>query len=162
MMFRRSLVAALGLLAAATLAAPAAEARSTVKLGVLTCAQVGTLNYVVYAKREFDCLFRSAGRGPDQRYIGTVKRIGATLKLERDARLAWVVFAPTYRQPRFALEGAYYGAGADAALYYGIGARALIGGFSNSINLQPVSFSGEKGYGVSAGLDGFFLKAINK
>ena len=151
----------MGLGAAAALAAPSvAAAGPTVKLGVLTCKQVDQKNWIVYAKRDFDCRFRSATGSPEQLYRGDIRRYGVNLKLNQGAKLAWAVFAPTFRENEAALDGVYVGAGVDVALAYGVGGRALIGGFNNSLNLQPISFSGEKGFGGSAGVDGLRLRRV--
>ncbi|MEL6318901.1 MAG: DUF992 domain-containing protein, partial [Pseudomonadota bacterium] len=137
-------------------AAPAAAASGpTVKVGVLTCTQVAQTNWIVYSKREFDCVLTSATGSPIQSYVGDIRRFGANIKLNQGGQIAWAVFAPTFREnaPQ-QLDGLYVGAGADAALVYGAGGRVLAGGFNNSINLQPISVSSERGYGVALGLDG--------
>ncbi|MBP0575028.1 DUF992 domain-containing protein, partial [Mycobacterium tuberculosis] len=55
------------------------------------------------------------------------------------------------------LEGTYLGASAEATIGVGLGANVLIGGFSRSIVLNPVSVQGQTGLTAAAGVAGLSL-----
>jgi outer membrane protein OmpA-like peptidoglycan-associated protein len=57
------------------------------------------------------------------------------------------------------LDGDYVGATAGATVGVGIGANALIGGGNKSIALQPLSFEGNTGLNVAAGVGALSLHA---
>jgi hypothetical protein len=97
-------------------------------------------------------------RGPQQRYIGRVTRIGVDLGFTREAALLWTVFAPTNVVGPGALEGGYAGVSAGAAIGVGLGANALVGGLDNSFAFQPVSLEGQTGLNVAAGVATFELR----
>ncbi len=71
---------------------------------------------------------------------------------------SWVVFAPG-EVHRGSLAGSYVGASAQATLIAGLGANVLVGGWSDSINLQPLSVQGQTGLNVAAGLASLNLQA---
>jgi hypothetical protein len=75
--------------------------------------------------------------------------------------ILWTVAAPTTDLGAGALAGHYGGATASVALGVGAGANVLLGGFKNSIALQPVSIEGENGLNVAAGIAELSLK-LNK
>jgi hypothetical protein len=60
--------------------------------------------------------------------------------------------APTNNLGQGALAGHYAGATASAAVGVGGGANVLIGGFKNSIALQPITIEGQNGLNVAAGV----------
>ncbi|HEY4995167.1 MAG TPA: DUF992 domain-containing protein, partial [Aestuariivirga sp.] len=59
---------------------------------------------------------------------------------------------------RGALAGSYVGASAQATVIAGLGANVLVGGWSDSINLQPLSVQGQTGLNVAAGLASLNLR----
>jgi len=70
---------------------------------------------------------------------------------------------PNHKPRPGALAGHYAGATASAALGVGAGANVLIGGFNNSIALQPVAIEARNGLNVAAGiaeLDLHFVSAV--
>ena len=50
------------------------------------------------------------------------------------------------------LAGNYVGGTASATVGVGVGANALVGGFNNSIALQPLSIEANRGLNVAAGV----------
>ena len=68
----------------------------------------------------------------------------------------WAVFAPS-QAGRGALAGAYGGATAEATVAAGVAANALLGGFHNSITLQPVSVGAQTGLDVALAAIGMEL-----
>ena len=66
--------------------------------------------------------------------------------------MIWAVLAPTNNLGQGALAGHYAGATASAAVGVGAGANVLVGGFKNSIALQPITIEGQNGLNVAAGV----------
>jgi hypothetical protein len=70
----------------------------------------------------------------------------------KSAVILWAVAAPTNDLKTGALAGHYGGATASVSLGVGAGANVLLGGFKDSIALQPVSVEGQNGLNVAAGV----------
>ena len=62
------------------------------------------------------------------------------------------MFAPTAQIGPGSLAGSYGGATAGATVGVGGAVNALVGGSNNTISLQPVSFQGNTGLNVAAGI----------
>ena len=147
-------LAALSLAAAPVMAAPA-----TTKIGVLECRITGGVNLIITSSRQLGCVFRPAGDGASENYVGTVRRLGVDISIQGDGVLVWGVFAPA-RTRAGALAGNYVGVSASAAAGVGLGANALVGGFGKSVGLQPASLEGQTGIGVAAGIAAMRLDAV--
>jgi hypothetical protein len=76
--------------------------------------------------------------------------------------LGWAVFVPTHRIGTGDLAGRYGGVTAGAAVGRGGSANALVGGSNNSFALQPLSFEGETGLNVAAGVAGLELRPVEE
>jgi len=153
-----------GLLAIALSAATGAQAQQTneggtVSLGMLTCRLTGDTNLIVFSKESFGCTYATSA-GETAPYRGTITRIGADLQFKSGQTLKWAVLAPSARRGADILGGTYVGASAEATVGVGVGGRALVGGSSNQIILQPVSVSGQSGGGASLTLDGLRLEPV--
>ena len=59
---------------------------------------------------------------------------------------------PHRRSAPGTLAGNYVGGTASATVGVGVGANALVGGFNNSIALQPLSIEANRGLNVAAGV----------
>lgn len=157
---RLAVLAALGMLTAPiALAAPAAAAsdnRGTVAAGMLTCTLASDTNLVLFSKENYDCTY-TAANGETGAYRGEIRKLGADLSFKRDQVLKWAVLAPSSRGGAGAIGGSYVGGSAEATAGAGLGARALIGGSRSQFTLQPVSLSGQTGFGASATLDALEL-----
>jgi len=70
----------------------------------------------------------------------------------------WAVVAPSTDLGQGALEGHYGGATASAAIGVELGANVLVGGFKDSLALQPISIEGQNGLNVAAGVEEMTLK----
>lgn len=157
-MTRPILALAAALTAAPLLPAPAARAQGVgVEIGQLTCRQTGRTNLVIVSDSRFDCVFDPAEDRANERYEGAISKIGLDLSSSKQETIVWLVFAPGAAPEPGALEGAYVGASADASAGVGGGARLLVGGNSSRVTLQPAALSGQEGYGVAVGLEGFTL-----
>ena len=141
-------IAALGSVLA--LASPA-PAQPGVVVGTLTCNVASGFGFVFGSSRALKCTF--AGPGPRYEYYGgNISRFGVDIGYIQGGILVWTVVAPANALAPNALAGNYVGGTASATVGVGVGANALIGGFSNSIALQPLSLEANRGLNVAAGV----------
>jgi hypothetical protein len=147
-------------LAAAVLAAlslsVAADAKSGVKIGVLTCSVEGGIGLILVSSKRINCVYQPSGGGRVERYEGRIRKLGVDIGVTNQTILAWAVFAPG-KIRRGALEGTYVGASAEATIVAGLGANVLIGGFKKTISLQPLSVQMQTGLNIAAGVAGLYL-----
>lgn len=146
-------VMALGALALAALAAAPAEAR--VRVGLLSCEVSPGVSFIIGSQKDLFCTFKSV-RGYREHYVGHVSRFGLDVGFTSGGKIVWAVFAPSRPGPG-ALAGAYGGATAEATVGAGVAANAMIGGFHNSITLQPVSVGAQTGLDVALAASGLEL-----
>jgi hypothetical protein len=149
---------ALGLAAAIAATTLPAQAGG-IKVGVLKCRIEGGAGWIIGSSKEVDCTFKGAG-GRREHYKGSLSRLGIDVGVTSDAVLGWIVFAPG-KLKKGSLKGGYTGVGAEATPGVGIGANVLIGGFRQSINLQPISVQGQVGLNVAAGVANLTLTSHN-
>ena len=129
----------------------------TVKTGYLTCHEAGGWGFVVGSSHKLHCLYTS-NKHRTEYYSGTISKFGADIGYLQSAVILWAVAAPTVNLDSGALAGDYAGAQASLALGVGGGANALLGGFHQSIALQPVSVEGQNGLKVAAGIGEMSLR----
>lgn len=140
----------------------AEDARDGARIGYLECGVGGGVGYVLGSAKELDCVFRSArGSDPSDRYTGTIRKLGVDVGFTTRSRMLWAVFAPTAGYHHGSLGGIYKGATAEATVGVGIGANILVGGTAGSIQLQPVSVTGQLGLNVAATGTSMTLEAVN-
>jgi hypothetical protein len=146
-------LAAAALMTAAVFGAPAPASAQTagIKIGMLVCNMAGGAGYIVGSNKLMTCTYYPAAGGPNEHYLGSISRLGVDIGFTTMGQLWWVVFAPTVNVGPGSLAGTYVGAGASATVGVGLGANALVGGFQQSMNLQPVSVQGNLGLQVAAG-----------
>jgi hypothetical protein len=149
----KKLIAATALLA--TFATAPAMAGG-IKVGVLTCRIEGGVGWIVGSSKDVDCTFKRAGGGREH-YEGSIGKLGIDIGATTDTVLAWAVFAPG-KLKKGSLKGTYTGASAEATVGLGLGANALVGGFRQSINLQPLSLQAQTGLNVAAGVASLHLR----
>jgi outer membrane protein OmpA-like peptidoglycan-associated protein len=148
------------MLAAAALAALSASAQAGeagVKVGILTCEVDSGWGYVLGSSRDIECVYRPL-RGPEDRYQGSISKLGVDIGYTDTGTIIWDVIAPASDMGAGALEGMYGGATANATVIAGVGANVLLGGFERSIALQPVSVMGSSGLNIAAGLGALRLR----
>jgi hypothetical protein len=152
-------IAAAATLLAMTASVPgvALASESGVKIGILSCELTDKSNAIVYTNESFECVY-NPNSGSNEAYHGVITRIGVDLEFKPTQQLVWAVIAPSTDTSSGALAGTYAGASASASLGAGMGAKVLVGGFENSITLQPVSIAGSTGAGAAAGIETFELK----
>lgn len=138
-----------------------ADAHGGVRIGFLACDVGEGGGYVLGSAKELDCEFRSSMEGERiDAYVGTIKKLGIDLGYTARGRLVWAVFAPTAGYHHGSLHGTYLGAAAEATLGAGLGANVLLGGTGGSIQLQPLSVTGQLGLNVAAAGTTVTLKAV--
>jgi hypothetical protein len=137
--------------------ASAAEARSGVKIGVLSCGIEGGVGYIFGSAKAVDCVYQPAGGGRPEHYSGSIGKLGIDVGITNQTVLAWAVFAPG-KTKKGALRGTYRGASAEATAVIGLGANVLVGGFKRGINLQPLSVQAQTGLNVAAGISSLKLR----
>jgi hypothetical protein len=135
----------------------AEEGKFTVKTGYLTCHEASGWGFIFGSSRALNCSYSSNG-GRVEYYSGSVSKFGADIGYLKSAVILWAVAAPTKDLKPGALEGHYGGATASLTLGVGAGANVLVGGFDQSIALQPVSVEGQNGLNVAAGVAEMTLK----
>src|SRR5262249_24943570 len=93
-----------------------------------------------------------------EHYYGNIAKVGVDVGYTKGGLLIWNVIAPASDVRAGALEGGYGGVTAQATIGVGLGANVLVGGFDQSIALQPLSIEGNKGLNVAAGIGALNLK----
>ena len=129
----------------------------TVKTGYLTCHEASGWGFIFGSSRELKCSY-STNDGRVEYYGGSISKFGADIGYLKSAVIVWAVAATTKDLKPGALAGNYGGATASLSLGAGAGANVLVGGFEKSIALQPVSFEGQNGLNVAAGVAEISLK----
>ena len=157
----RKLALAAAAVAALGLSAPAADAKTGVKIGVLTCSIEGGVGLILVSSKKVNCVYQPSGGGRVERYEGRIRKLGVDIGVTNQTILAWAVFAPG-KTKRGALEGTYIGATAEATIVAGLGANVLIGGFKKTISLQPLSVQVQTGFNVAAGVAGLYLDFVRR
>ena len=128
-----------------------AYAQGGAQIGTLTCNVAGGWGFVFGSSKAIRCTFARAG-GPPEYYTGSINKFGVDIGYTQGGVLVWGVFAPTANLAPGALSGNYGGATGSASVGVGAGANVLVGGSHRTISLQPVSFEGNTGLNVAAGI----------
>ena len=134
-------------------AASPASAGETLAVGHLDCGIKGGVSFIFGSTRELRCVFRPRLATEGELYEGQIKKYGLDIGLTNNARMTWVVLAPTdLPVNQGVLMGQYVGVAADASLGVGGGANVLIGGSNNTVSLQPLSVQGQTGLNAALGV----------
>ena len=153
----KRLALAIGLVALAIGVAPSAQAQGGVRIGTLTCNVASGWGFVFGSSKGLRCTL-SPGPGRPEYYAGTINKFGVDIGYTQGGVLVWAVFAPTANPGPGALNGNYVGATGSATVGVGVGANVLVGGSNSTISLQPVSFEGNTGLNVAAGIGSISLR----
>lgn len=146
------------LFALATLLGPLeAQAQNRVRAGMLTCSVSGGVGLILGSQKSTVCTFNPR-RGPNERYVGYIRRFGLDIGATRRGVLSWAVLSEGRVAPG-SLAGSYVGASAEATVGAGLGANVLVGGSRRTIALQPVSVSGQTGLNFALGVGDLELRA---
>ncbi len=133
-----------------------AEAKSGVKIGVLSCGIEGGVGFIIGSSKGIDCVYQPAGGRRAEHYSGRIGKLGIDIGATNQSVVAWAVFAPGSVK-KGALRGSYTGASAEATVIVGLGANVLVGGFQKGINLQPISVQAQTGLNIAAGISSLHL-----
>ena len=156
----KKLIAATLLSAAALLPlASGAQAQQGVKAGYLRCEVAGSVSFIFGSTRDITCTYETSDTKRTEKYTGEIKQYGIDIGYLHSGVIIWGVVAPTNDVAQGALAGDYGGINATLAAGYGVGANALLGGYQNSIALQPLSVEGVQGINIAAAVVGLTLKA---
>jgi len=134
-------------LLATLMAAPAGA--GSLKLGVLDCTIDGGTGYVITSNKGVTCTFRPYHGGPSEAYTGVISKLGVDLGRTNQGALQWAVLSATRGDPADKLAGTYVGVNAEASVVTGGGANLLVGGFQDSIALQPLSVQAQTGLNLA-------------
>jgi hypothetical protein len=151
MIGKTSLTLAAALVALGVMSPIARAEQSGVKAGVLTCNVDSGWGFVFGSTREVKCTY-SHRSGTAEHYVGHIRKFGVDIGYISGGVVAWAVLAPTADVGKGAIAGDYGGVTGGATVAVGAGANVLVGGFNKSITLQPVSFEGNAGLNVAAGI----------
>ncbi len=143
--------------AAFALLALPAVAEAGVKIGVLSCRVEGGAGFFIGSAKGIDCMYKPAGGGKSEHYVGSIGKLGIDIGVTHDTIMGWVVFAPG-KVRAGSLKGSYNGISAEATAGVGIGANILVGGFRQTINLQPLSVQAQTGLNIAAGVTNLSLR----
>ncbi len=126
-----------------TLALPAAAAMQT-DVGVLTCtlAEHGEKDTNPDSQsRIMHCSFKPKGTGPEETYVGEIKKVGTQTELSGKLVLIWAVMGPSDRQLKPAvLQQTYVGdASGEGASADGKPPKQLVGERDKAYALQPIT-----------------------
>lgn len=137
---------------------PHAQAQSQTRAGVLTCNVSGNVGLILTTQKSTACVFDSQ-RGPNEHYLGVIRRFGLDIGATNGGILTWAVFSSGDVSPG-SLAGTYAGPSAEATVGAGLGANVLVGGSGASIVLQPLSVSGQTGLNFALGVSDFELREL--
>lgn len=87
------LFAALPLLAALSVLAPARAEDATVKVGTLSCHEASGWGFIFGSSRDLQCVF--SGTAGDEKYEGAISKFGIDVGYKQSAVLVWAVLAPS-------------------------------------------------------------------
>lgn len=136
-----------------------ARAEATITAGQLVCKGGVGFGLLVISSKPFDCTFTPAKGGRNQFYQARVTNLGVDIGITGPTVLVWTVLASSDSVAPGLLAGQYLGAGAEASVGVGGGAKLLVGGFKKSIALQPLSVQGQTGLNIAYGIAGMRLRA---
>ncbi len=141
--------------------AASSSEKGTVQAGFLTCSVDSGWGFIIGSSRKLRCVWEPT-KGTAYYYYGEVSQFGADVGYHRSSVLLWTVLDATRDKSGKSLVGTYGGATAQASVGVGAGVSALVGGFKNSVTLQPVMISGETGLNAAAGIQSMTLKAARQ
>ncbi|MGB8897743.1 MAG: DUF992 domain-containing protein [Methylocella sp.] len=129
-----------------------------VQSGVLACNVAPGIGFVIGSSKTLSCVFHRA-RGRPEYYAGTINRVGLDIGATGPGQFAWGVITAGPPGRHYALAGDYGGPGIGIALGAGGSANSLVGGYGNSISLQPLS-GATTGLNLSAGIGALTLQPV--
>ena len=123
----------------------------------MTCSGEGAFGAILGSQQSLDCTFKPIDQ-PPQSYTASITKIGLDIGVTGKTVLVWSVLAPTAQLKPKALSGTYVGGAASVSVGIGGGANLLVGGFDQTITLQPLSVQGQTGVNLAVGVAGLSLE----
>jgi uncharacterized protein DUF992 len=159
-MYRKAIgAAALALAVALASSGPAAAQR--VKAGTLNCDVSAGWGWIIGSAKSVTCIFVPDVPGPQEAYVGVIRKFGLDIGATGRQSMVWGVFAEGWGG--FApLAGDYLGATGQATVALGLGANVLVGGSNRAIALQPLSLTGQTGLNIAAGVADLQLRPAGR
>ena len=145
------IIRSLGLGAVLLMGGMTASEADVATIGILSCDVSKGVGEILSPKQSLNCQFRHDGGQPET-YTGSINEYGVELGKVDQGHLIWGVASALRGVPQGALAGEYVGLGAGASVGVGGGANALVGGNNQSFSLQPISFDGQTGINIAAGV----------
>ena len=146
---------------ALSLAGWAVETRAEAKVavGTLRCTSPGGIGLILGSKKSYACRFSPSDGRPSEYYRGSITNIGLDVGITGKTVLVWAVAASSNdaRRPGV-LSGNYAGVAVDGSIGVGGGGKALVGGWRNSVTLQPLSAQAQTGLNLAIGVSGLKLR----
>jgi hypothetical protein len=134
-------------------------AEAKVAAGTLSCTSPGGIGYLVGSKKSYSCRFTRTNGAPTEYYRGSITNIGLDVGITGKTVLVWAVAASADDAGRpGVLSGNYAGLAVDGSIGVGGGGKALIGGWRNSVTLQPLSAQAQAGLNIAIGVSGLKLR----
>jgi len=149
---------AIALVAIAGLTPSIAQAQERVEVGLLDCVVSGGTGFIVGSTKDLHCEYQGSD-GYVEPYFGVINKYGIDVGTTDNSVIRWVVMAPTNKIGPGALAGNYGGVTAEATVGVGLGANALLGGFDQSVALQPFSVQSQEGLNFAVGVAGLELRS---
>jgi hypothetical protein len=159
---RRSAIAALAAMAAATIVALPAEAQQRTELGMLDCVIEGGADLAVVTSKAVSCTFTPADNTrPPETYVGQVRKFGLEVGATSERVMQWLVLAPTASDPYApgSIADSYVGASAEVTPGIGGGINVLVSESGRNLVLQPVSLQAQTGLNLALGVTAFELRS---
>jgi hypothetical protein len=147
-MYRKAIGAAALALALASSGPAAAQ---YIKAGMLNCDVSAGWGWIIGSVKSVSCVFTPDIPGPQEAYVGSIRKFGIDIGATGRQHMAWGVFAETWGG-RGALAGDYAGATGQATVAVGLGANVLVGGSNRTVALQPLSLTGQTGLNLAVGV----------
>ncbi len=155
---KKPFLALFGLAMAGVLVFAGSPAHARVRVGLLNCKVAPGVAYIIGSQRDVSCTFKSVA-GWSERYVGRITRVGIDIGFTEGGEIIWAVYAPA-RGGHGALAGTYLGASGEATFVAGLGGNVLLGGWHNSIALQPLSIGAQKGFDLAVTASGLELDSV--
>ncbi len=149
---------AAALAGAMALTGSAGASPNGVKVGTLTCHVSSGWGFLFGSSKDVSCNYHP-NKGIYDHYVGHIDKFGVDIGYTENGVIVWEVVAPTSDVGPGALAGKYGGATMSATAGVGVGVHALVGGFKDSVSLQPISIEGNTGLNVAAGIGAMTLVA---
>ena len=138
----------------------AQETTEKAQIGLLHCTIEGGRGFIIGSVKTMDCVFERADGKPNEKYSGDIKKFGIDIGRTKVSKLSWAVFAPSKAVSDYGrLAGSYGGVSGEVTVGVGLGANVLLGGFEESVALQPLSLQAQEGLNIAAGISSLELKA---